>query len=165
MKVMVCRLETTGGLSFARHSDAEIPIHQLMGDQRMPSDAQAEPVSKKMLWIGWIVSALPVLMLLFSAVMKFAKPAMVVDEFTRLGWTESLVVALGIVELACAIIYAIPQTAVLGAILLTGYLGGAVATHVRIEEGFLSPVIGGVLVWLGLYLRDGRLRALIPLRS
>jgi len=126
---------------------------------------QAEPVSKKMLWTGRIVSALPVLMLLFSAAMKLAKPTMVVDEFTRLGWTENLAVALGIVELACTIVYVIPQTAVLGAILLTGYLGGATATHVRIGEGFLAPVIFGVLVWLGLHLRDRRLRALIPLRS
>jgi hypothetical protein len=118
-----------------------------------------------MLWVGYVLSALPVLTLLFSGALKLAKPASVVTEFTRLGWPESLVVAIGIIELTCAIIYAIPRTAVLGAILLTGYLGGAVATHVRIEENFIPPVIVGVLVWLGLYLRDPRLRALIPLRS
>jgi hypothetical protein len=72
---------------------------------------------------------------------------------------------LGIVEIACTVVYAIPQTAVLGAILLTGYLGGAIATHVRLEEGFLPPVILGVLVWLGIYLRDARLRALLPFRN
>ena len=130
----------------------------------MSSAAQGEPVSKKMLWAGWIVSALPVLMLLFSAAIKLAKPAMVADEITRLGWPESLAVALGVVELACTIVYVVPPTAVLGAILLTGYLGGATATHVRSGEGFIYPVIFGVLVWLGLYLRDPRLRALIPLR-
>jgi len=118
-----------------------------------------------MLWAGYVVSALPVLMLVFIAVMKLAKPTMVVDEFTRLGYTENVVIALGIVEFACAIIYATPRTAVLGAILLTGYLGGATATHLRIGDPFIPPIIFGVLVWLGLYLRDPRLRALIPLRS
>ena len=132
----------------------------------MPSEMQTQPTSNKlMLWAGYVISALPVLMLTFSAVVKLAGPAAVLKEFTRLGWPESLVLALGIVELACAIIYAIPRTAVLGAILLTGYLGGATATHVRIEEGFIPPIIAGVLVWLGLYLRDSRIRALIPLRS
>src|SRR5688572_25080630 len=116
----------------------------------MASDTPVEPVSKKMLWAGRIVSAVPVLMLTFSAVMKLAKPTVVVTEFVRLGYTENVVIALGIVELACAIIYAIPRTAVLGAILLTGYLGGAIATHVRIGEPFIGPVIFGVLVWLGL---------------
>jgi hypothetical protein len=118
-----------------------------------------------MTWAGWIVSALPVLGLLFSAAAKLAKPVAVVEEFTRLGWPESVTLALGIVELTCAILYLIPQTAVLGAILLTGYLGGAVATHVRIQENFIPPIVMGVLVWLGLYLRDRRLRTLIPLRT
>jgi hypothetical protein len=81
--------------------------------------------SKGVLWTGRVLSALPVLMLVFSAVMKFAKPPAVVQEFTRLGYAEHLAIALGILELACAIIYAIPATSVLGAILLTGYLGGA----------------------------------------
>jgi hypothetical protein len=131
----------------------------------MNANVQTNSVSKKMLWAGYVVSALPVLMLVFSAVMKLAKPTMVVDEFTRLGYTENVVIALGIVEFACAIIYATPRTAVLGAILLTGYLGGATATHLRIGDPFIPPIIFGVLVWLGLYLRDPRLRALIPLRS
>lgn len=72
---------------------------------------------------------------------------------------------LGIVELACVVIYLIPQTAVLGAILLTAYLGGATATHVRISDAFFIPIIVGMLIWLGLYLRDGRIRELLPLRS
>ena len=131
----------------------------------MPSDAQTVPVSKTVLWTGRIISALPVLMLLFSGVMKLAKPAVVVEGFVRLGYNENLAVGLGIVEIACAIVYAIPQTAVLGAILLTGYLGGATATHVRIGDPFIAPIILGVLVWLGLYLRDPRLRAILPLRS
>jgi DoxX-like family len=131
----------------------------------MSSNPQSAPASNKMLWAGYVVSALPVLLLPFSGAMKFAKPAAVVEGFADLGWPESLALALGILEVGCTIVYLIPQTAVLGAILLTGYLGGATATHVRIGEGFIGPVLIGVLLWLGLYLRDARLRALIPLRS
>jgi hypothetical protein len=119
-----------------------------------------------MLWAGRIISALPVLMLLVSALMKFAKPEPVVKGFADLGWDMSLALGLGITEVACTIIYLIPRTAVLGAILLTGYFGGATATHVRVgDPSFVGPVVLGVLVWLGLFLRDDRLRALIPLRS
>jgi hypothetical protein len=131
----------------------------------MQSDTLSAPVSKKMLWTGRIVSALPVLMLLMSGVMKLIKPDSVVKGSAELEWDESLLLGLVIAELACTIIYVIPQTAVLGAILLPGYLGGAVATHVRIGEPFFAPIILGVLVWGGLYLRDGRLRELVPLRS
>ena len=123
------------------------------------------PVSKPVLWAGRIVSAIPVLLLLFSGVMKLAKPAPVVEGFLRLGYPERLALGLGILELACTVIYVIPRTAVLGAILLTGYLGGATATHVRVGDPFLATVILGALVWLGLFLRDARLRALLPLRS
>ena len=130
----------------------------------MPADPQPAPVSKKMLSAGYVVSALPVLLLLFSGVMKLVKPAEVVEGFGKLGWDESLALGLGILELACTVIYVIPRTSVLGAILLTGYLGGATATHVRIGDQFFGPVILGVLVWGGLYLRDPRLRALLPLR-
>lgn len=121
--------------------------------------------SKKLFWAGWIASALPILMLLFSGVFKLLKPEALVTEFTRLGYEENVILALGIVEIGCTIVYAIPRSAVLGAILLTGYLDGAVATHVRIGDAFIPPILGGVLVWLGLYLRDARLRALVPLRS
>ena len=130
----------------------------------MQSNAQTAPFWKKMLWAGHIMSTLPVLMLLLSGVMKLAKPASVVEGFVRLGYPESLALGIGIVELACAVIYVIPRTSVLGAILLTGYLGGATATHVRIGEPFFMPIILGVLVWGGLFLRDERLRALLPLR-
>lgn len=131
----------------------------------MNANIESANVSKAALWTGYVLSALPVLMLVFSAVMKLATPAPVVEEFTRLGWTGEHAVPLGIVELVCATVYAIPQTAVLGAILLTGYLGGAIATHVRINEQFIGPAVVGVLIWLALYLRDPRLRALIPWRS
>jgi len=131
----------------------------------MQSDSQNAPVSKKMLWAGRIVSALPVLLLTFSAVVKLVKPAEVLTEFARLGYNESVVIGIGILELLCTVVYVIPRTSVLGAILLTGYLGGATATHVRISDPFIPPVLAGVLVWGGLYLRDARLRALIPVRS
>jgi len=121
-------------------------------------------VSKITLWTGWIMSALPVLMLLISAAAKFAKPAPVMEGFTHLGLPEKLAMPLGILELACTIIYLTPRTSILGAILLTGYLGGAIATHVRIGDPFHTVVVFGVLVWGGLFLREPRLRALIPLR-
>src|SRR5688572_9758483 len=128
----------------------------------MSTETQTLPTSSKaMIWIGRVISAIPVVMLTMSAVFKFARPPMVLEGMTHLGWPESVLLALGIVELGCVIIYLIPQTAVLGAILLTGYLGGAAATHVRIGEPWLGPVIFGALVWLGLFLRDARIRALI----
>jgi hypothetical protein len=121
-------------------------------------------VSKKKLWAGSIISALPVLLLLFSAVMKLQKPPAVVEGFAHLGLPESLARTLAILEIACTIVYLIPQTAVLGAILLTGYLGGAIAIHVRVGDPIVAVIIAGVLVWAGLYLRDDRLHALIPFR-
>src|ERR1700751_5598201 len=125
----------------------------------MSSIAQPASTSRWMLWTGYVVSAIPVLMLLFSGVLKFVKPVSLVQEFDRLGYGENLALVLGIVEVGCTVIYLMPRTSVLGAILLTGYLGGATATHVRIgDPSFFAPVIVGVLVWLGLYLRDSRLR-------
>ena len=124
---------------------------------------EVNTVSKKALWAGYICGAAPVLMLLFSGVMKLIKPAPVVLEFERLGYPEKLAIVLGVIELACTVIYMIPQTAVLGAILLTAYLGGAVTTHVRIGDPFFIPIVLGILIWLGLYFRDPRLRSLVPL--
>jgi len=125
-----------------------------------------EPVSRKALWTGWIISALPVLLLIFSASMKLMKVPAAVKGFGELGYPEKEIIPLGIVELACAILYAIPRTTVLGAILVTGYLGGAIATHARVEQqSLIMPFLLGVLAWLGVYLRDRRIRELIPLRS
>ncbi len=125
-------------------------------------------VSKTNLWVGRIVSYLPALFLLVDGAMKLVKPAVVVDATVKLGYSESVIVPIGVVLIVCTILYLIPATSILGAILLTGYLGGAVATHVRAPEGvfpIVFPVIFGILLWLGLYLRDARLRALIPLRT
>ena len=125
--------------------------------------------SKSTIWIGRIVSGLPALFLLVDGAMKLVKPAVVVQATTKLGYSESLIVPIGIILIACTLLYLIPTTSVLGAILLTAYLGGAVATHVRAAEGgvfpIIFPIIFGALLWLGLYLNDTRLRALIPLRS
>jgi hypothetical protein len=134
----------------------------------MHSDMRPSAVSKGMFWAGWIMSALPSLFLLVDGGMKLAKPAVVVQTTVQLGYHESVIVGLGIVLLVCTVLYLIPRTSVLGAILLTGYLGGAVATHVRVEGGLFSvlfPVILGTLLWGGLVLRDARLGALIPLRA
>ena len=125
-------------------------------------------ISKSTLWIGRIVSGLPALFLLVDGAMKLVKPAVVVDATTKLGYSESVIIPIGIILITCTILYLIPPTSVLGAILLTGYLGGAVATHLRAGGGafeLVFPIIFGVLLWLGLYLHDVRLRALIPLRS
>lgn len=121
--------------------------------------------SKAAFWAGWILSALPGLMLLMSGVMKFVQPEGTPEGFAHLGWDLSLAVPLGIVEIACVAFYLIPRTAVLGAVLLTGYLGGAIATHVRIHELFVMQAALGVVIWLGLWLREPRLRELLPLRS
>ena len=113
--------------------------------------------NKTRLWAGRILSALPALFLLIDGIMKLVKPAIVVETTVKLGYPESVISGIGIVLLACTILYLIPRTAVLGAILLTGYLGGAVATHVRVgEEVFpvIFPVILGALLWGGLYLRN-----------
>jgi hypothetical protein len=131
----------------------------------MESATQTAPVSNKLTWTGRIISALLVLLLLFSGSMKVFFQSQVAVEFTRLGYPESVTLGIGIAEIACAIIYAIPHTAVLGAILVTGYLGGATATHVRIGDPFIMPILIGVLAWVGLFLREVRLRALLPLRS
>ena len=110
------------------------------------------------------MSALPALLFVFSAVMKFLKPAPVLEGFAHLGIPERLAGTLGILELMCTIIYLIPRAAVLGAILLTGYLGGAILTNLRVGDPVFMPVVIGVLVWGGLFLRDLRLQALIPFR-
>lgn len=125
-------------------------------------------VSKSALWTGRIMSGLVVAFLLMDGVMKFLKPAAVVKGMADVQWPMSLSVPLGIILLTCVVIYVIPRTSVLGAILLTGYLGGAVATHLRIGDPLfshiLAPVYFGILIWGGLYFRDTRLRALIPFR-
>ena len=125
--------------------------------------------SKKRVWVGRVLSGLVVLFLIPDGIVKFIKPAPVVEAFAHVGWPLSLANVLGTLLLVCIGLYAIPRTSILGAILLTGYLGGAVATHLRAGDPLFShilfPTYLGVLLWLGLYLRDDRVRVLIPLRS
>jgi DoxX-like family len=135
-------------------------------DKIMHSTMPHAPISKGRLWAGRIVSALPVLSLLFSGVMKLVKPPAVLQGFAQYGYPESQILIIGILELSCTVIYAIPRTSVLGAILLTGYLGGATATNVRVgNPAFYITVFLGLLAWVGLYLREDRLHALVPLRK
>lgn len=125
-------------------------------------------VSPGKLWTGRVISWLIAAFMLLDAAMKLIKPAPVVQAFARTGWPVELSVVLGIILLISTVLYLIPQTAILGAILLTGYLGGAVATNLRLENPLFSntlfPVYFGILLWLALWLRDPRIRALIPLR-
>ncbi|HEY3966291.1 MAG TPA: DoxX family protein [Planctomycetaceae bacterium] len=122
--------------------------------------------NKALTWSGRVITSLVCLMLVFSGSMKLKGPPEFTEQFVdKFGYPADLALAIGVIEISCAVIYLIPQTAVLGAVLLTGYLGGAVATHVRVHDNFLGAVIGGVLVWLGLYLRDPRIRALLPVRQ
>jgi hypothetical protein len=131
-----------------------------------PVHSVASPLPKWQLWTGRLLSALPVLGLVMSAAMKLSDKPAVVEMFTaKLGYPAGLLTTLALVELTCTALYVIPQTAVLGAILLTGYLGGATATHVRVADAFAVPLVLGVVLWAGLFLRDERLRALLPLRK
>ena len=134
----------------------------------MDSDTQTAPVSKVMLWAGRTMSAITSLFLLLDGLMKLLKPAPVVEATARMGYPENLILGLGILLLTCLAAYLIPRTSILGAVLLTGYLGGAVSAHVRVRDDMfpvLFPVIVGVLLWGGLFLRDARVRALLSPRS
>ncbi|HZS47490.1 MAG TPA: DoxX family protein [Blastocatellia bacterium] len=129
---------------------------------------ESSGVSKKSLWAGRIISTIPVLFLLMDGIMKLFKPSFVVEATVKMGYPESTIVGIGLTLTICTIIYVIPRTSILGAILLTGYLGGATATHVRVEGPLFTiifPSIVALMIWGGLYLRDQRLRALVPFRS
>jgi ABC-type Fe3+-siderophore transport system permease subunit len=134
----------------------------------MQTMTQSPLVSKTMLRIGYGISTFAVLVFLLDGATKVLKIPQVVQANLDLGYQESHVVGIGILMLVCTLVYIIPQTSVLGAILLTAYLGGAVATHVRAGSP-LFPIIFtitfGLLVWLGLYLREPRLHVLVPLRK
>ena len=122
--------------------------------------------SRPTIWTGRVLSAIPIVILAMSAAMKLLhSPQMVQTLVSSLGYPESLLVKLAVLELACVALYAFPRTAVLGAILMTGYLGGAIASHLRIGEPFAVQALLPVLAWGGLFLRDERLHALLPLRA
>lgn len=129
---------------------------------------QAPPASRSMSVAGQVMSALVVLFLVFDGAIKMVPLAVVTETMTQLGYPTGLERGLGIITLGCAVLYAIPRTSVLGAILLTGLLGGAMATHLRVGSPIFTHLLFGfylgVMAWGGLFLRDARLRALIPLR-
>ena len=134
----------------------------------MQSAVQPVRISKTTLWTGRILSAFAVLFLLMDGLGKVFREPAVVEATAQLGYSPNLVVSLGVLVLVCTVLYVVPQTSVLGAVLLTGFLGGAVASNLRVGSPLFShvlfPVYIGLLVWGGLYLRDARLRALVPLR-
>ncbi len=118
-----------------------------------------------LIWTGRVLSALPVLLLAMDVVMGLKGSPEMTAAFTgHYGYPQGAMLRILLAELACAVLYAIPQTAVFGAILMTGYLGGAIATHVRVGENFTLALVVAIVAWAGLYLRDARLRALLPLR-
>lgn len=129
---------------------------------------EARPKPSASLWGGRVLSGFVVLFLAFDAVIKIVALQEVADASAQLGWPADMAVPLGVLLLVCTLLYAIPRTAIIGAVLLTGYLGGAVATHVRIDSPLFTHVLFGVYVgvimWGGLYLRDARLRMLVPWR-
>jgi hypothetical protein len=134
----------------------------------MQSLSKPAPTSKTMLWTGRVMSAIVVLFLLFDSIMKLIKVAPVTEAFAQLGYPDSLARGIGVIVLACAVLYAIPKTAVLGAILTTGLLGGAIASHLRLGDPIFTHTLFGVylglLAWGGLYFRDERLRGLLSWR-
>ena len=123
-----------------------------------------EAASGKAVWTGRVITIVVSLLFLFSATMKFVGGAPVKEGMAHLGLPESMTIPLGILELACTVVFLIPATSVLGAILLAGYMGGAICTHWRVGDSFLPQVGIALVVWLAIYLREPRLKALIPIR-
>ncbi|RBP36142.1 DoxX-like protein [Roseimicrobium gellanilyticum] len=124
--------------------------------------------SKAMYWTGWVLSILPLPLMIMGGIMKVTKNPQVVEGFQKAGHPVDLATPIGIIELVCVAIFLFPRTAVLGAILLAAYLGGAVCSHVLNQDPLMNslmPAIFGVVLWLGLWLRDARLRALLPFTS
>jgi DoxX-like family len=136
----------------------------------MPMIAEEAPISKPARWLGRALSGLVILFLLFDGAIKLVPWTVVTETMDSIGYgsSETLARALGVITVACTVLYAIPPTSILGAILLTGYLGGAMASHVRIGSPLFSHTLFGfylgLMVWGGLWLRDRSLRALLPLR-
>jgi DoxX-like protein len=136
----------------------------------MSTFAEIAPVSKPALWSGRVLSGLVTLFLLLDGGMKLVPLSVVTETMDKIGYgsSETLARSLGVITLVCTILYAVPPTSILGAILLTGYLGGAIASHLRIDSPLFSHTLFGLylglMVWGGLWLRDSRLRALMPLR-
>jgi ABC-type uncharacterized transport system permease subunit len=140
----------------------------MMEETHMLTNDRAN-TSGKMLWAGRIMSGIAIIFLLFDSALKLLRLDPAVKGTVQLGYPESVVLGIGIIQFLCLLLYAISRTSILGAILLTGYLGGAIATHVRVGSPLfthiLFPIYVALLIWGGLYFRDRQLRALIPLRG
>jgi hypothetical protein len=118
----------------------------------------------KAYWIGWVISLLPIPLFIFSAALKVKGGPEVLQGVAHLGIPTSLIIPLAILEISCVVIYLIPRTAVLGAVLMTGYIGGAILAHLRIGEPVYLHIVIGIALWLGIYLREPRLQEVLPLR-
>ena len=146
-------------------------VARAMAKRETNMNTAAVPVREKsakrwMLWAGRVLSLWPAFVIVLSATWKLTRNPAYVVEFARIGWPESALTLLACLQLGCIILFIIPPTAVLGAVLLTGYLGGAIAAYTRIGEPYpvLVPLSTSVIAWAGIWLRDGRLRALLPIR-
>ena len=141
---------------------------EALSPQVLPTPSDTAPVSKPALWLGRILSGLVILFLLFDGAIKLVPWPVVTETLDRMGYgsSETLARSLGAITLICTVLYAVPPTSILGAILLTGYLGGAMASHLRIGSPLFSHILFGfylgLMLWGGLWLRHRRLRGLIP---
>jgi DoxX-like family len=139
-------------------------------EHAMSTIAETAPVAKPALWMGRLLSGLVILFMLFDGLIKLVPWPIVTETMDRIGYgsSETLARSLGIISIVCTVLYTIPPTSILGAILMTGYLGGAMASHVRIGSPLFTHVLFGfylgLMVWGGLWLRDPKLRALLPFR-
>jgi hypothetical protein len=159
--------ETTMAITIT--NDDQIPATQPRASERtQPAGTTSTPVSRTAIWAGRIASGIAVAFLLFDSVIKVLKLAPAVASTVQLGYPVGVLPVIGVIELICLAVYLVPRTAVLGAVLWTGYLGGAIATHLRVGSPLAShtlfPIYIALLLWGGLYLRDRGVRALIPLR-
>jgi hypothetical protein len=158
-----------GRLSLQKEDDPMNPNLDLSVEHAPRTNARDEPPSRAAVWGGRVMSGIACLFLAFGATMKVLQVPEAVQGTLELGYPASVLLGLGIVQVVCLVVYLVPRTAVLGAVLWTGYLGGAIATHVRMQHPWASqvlfPVYVAVLLWGGLWLRDRALRGVLPLRA
>jgi hypothetical protein len=144
----------------------QVRMAQDIRDPFPPSSASASPARGWQFWLGWVLTLLPALMLLSGSITAWLALPKVVEGIAQAGWPVDVLRVIGTLEFVCAVLFIIPRTAVFGALLMTAYLGGATASHVRLHQGqWVVPVVFGVIVWAAMLLREPRLRAVLPLRK